>query len=76
MRRKRQVRTPRYSVDISLRAQDLAKAGCAVSFQINGSNGRLGTVEIGQGSFRWRGSHDKRLRRISWRRFFDRLEGA
>lgn len=77
MKRKRKraaVWTPRYRVDVELRAQDLAKAGSAVRFTVEGSDGRVGTLEIGQGSLRWRGFRDQKFRRISWGVFFDRLE--
>jgi hypothetical protein len=36
----------------------------------------LGTIQIGQGGFRWKGRSGKFFRRTSWANFFDRLERA
>src|SRR5271169_3226325 len=54
-KRKRKI-VPKHTVDISLHASDLAKAGAAVTFRVHSREGLLGTVEIGQGSFRWKGA--------------------
>ena len=62
--------SPRYTVDISFKAQDIAKAGAALSFKIHNRDGLLGTVEIGQGTFGWRGSKMKKgIKRLAWERF-------
>ena len=68
MARKKQKREPKFVVDIALRAQDLAKAGYAVSFKVKGPDGKLGTIELGQGA----GDHNRR--RIPWDTFFAMLE--
>ena len=62
--------SPRYTVDISFQAQDIAKAGAALSFKVHDRDGLLGTVEIGQGTFGWRGGNMKKgIKRLSWERF-------
>jgi hypothetical protein len=74
MARKKQKREPKFVVDIALRAQDLAKAGYAVSFKVKGPDGKLGTIELGQGAFMWKGAGDHNRRRIPWNTFFAMLE--
>jgi hypothetical protein len=58
----------RHTVDISLHASDLAKVGAAVTFRVHSRDGLLGTVEIGQGSFRWKGAKKQSFKRIPWTR--------
>jgi hypothetical protein len=68
MPRKRKVE-PKYAVNISMKAWDLAKAGAAVTLRVRDRNGLLGTIEIGQGTFGWKGAKTKSgFKRISWRR--------
>jgi hypothetical protein len=58
---------PRYQVNLSLQAWDLARAGSAVTVKVHEKGKMLGTIEIGQGSFRWMPAHGKLgLKRISW----------
>ena len=58
----------KHTVDILLHASDIAKAGAAVTFKIHNRSGLLGTVEIGQGSFRWKGAKKQSFKRIPWSR--------
>ena len=51
MATKRRKTAPRYAVNISLKAWDIAKAGAAVTFKVRDRDGLLGTMEIGQGTF-------------------------
>jgi hypothetical protein len=67
-------RKPRFTVDVSLKAQDIARLGAALTFQVKSGDAMLGTIEIGQGGFRWKARSGKFFRRISWARFFDRLQ--
>jgi hypothetical protein len=69
-------RKPRYTVDVSLKAQDIARLGAALTFQIKSGDAMLGTIVIGQGGFRWKARSGKFFRRISWGRFFERLQSA
>jgi hypothetical protein len=41
---------PRYAVNISMKAWDIAKAGAAVKLRVRNRTGLLGTIEIGQGT--------------------------
>ncbi len=64
----------RYKVDMSVRAWDLAKAGSAMTIEVRERGEMLGTIEIGQGSFRWMPAHGKLgLKRIPWRKLSDAL---
>ncbi|MGX4807059.1 hypothetical protein [Bradyrhizobium guangdongense] len=68
MAKKRKIE-PKYSVKISLQAWDLVKAGAAVTLRIRDRRGLLGVVEIGQGTFGWKGAKSKSgFKRISWRK--------
>ena len=70
MPRKRPKVEPKYAVNISLKAWDLAKAGAALKLKVRDRDKLLGTIEIGQGTFGWKGAKAKSgLKRISWRRF-------
>jgi hypothetical protein len=74
MPRKSKSREPRYEVDVSLKAHDLAKLGAAVTFKVREKDEMLGTIEIGQGGFRWKHRAGKSFRRIRWTKLFDQLE--
>ena len=64
---------PRYAVNISMKAWDIAKAGAAVKLKVRDRSGLLGTIEIGQGTFGWKSAGGHRFRRISWRQLAARL---
>ena len=51
---KRRRIAPRYAVNISLKAWDIAKAGAAVTLKVRDRDDLLGTIEIGQGTFGWK----------------------
>lgn len=74
MARKRRRTEPRYAVNISMKAWDIAKAGAAVKLRVRDREGLLGTIEIGQGTFGWKGRGEWRFRRMSWRSFAQKLE--
>ncbi len=65
----------KHTVNLSLRATDIAKAGAAVTFRVKNRDGLLGTIEIGQGTFGWKGHKKKTFKRISWTAFADLLNG-
>jgi hypothetical protein len=59
---------PRYAVNVSMKAWDIAKAGAAMRLKVRGRNGLLGTIEIGQGTFGWKSARRKSgFRRIQWK---------
>jgi hypothetical protein len=66
---------PNYKVNIDMRAWDIAKAGAAITLKIRDRHGKLGTIEIGQGSLRWKGAYGQRWKRIPWTRLADMLDG-
>ncbi len=69
MPRRRSKIEPKYAVNISLKAWDLAKAGAAVTLKVRDRDKLLGTIEIGQGTFGWKGAKAKSgFKRISWRK--------
>ena len=64
----------RYKVNMSVQAYDLAKAGSALTIKVQEHGKLLGTIEIGQGSFRWMPAHGKLgLRRIPWKKLYHEL---
>ena len=65
---------PRYAVNISMKAWDIAKAGAAVKLRVRSRSGLLGTIEIGQGTFGWKGARSRKFERISWAHLADKLE--
>ena len=65
---------PRYRVNISMKAWDIAKAGAAVKLRVRDRTGLLGTIEIGQGTFGWRSARASKFKRISWAQLADKLE--
>ena len=72
--KRKQSRPPQYQVNVSLQAWDIAKAGAAVTLRVRDRKGVVGTIEIGQGSFGWRGAHGKAgFKRIPWAQLADRL---
>jgi hypothetical protein len=73
--RKRRKIEPRYAVNISVKAWDIAKAGAAVTLKVQDREGLLGSIEIGQGTFGWMSARGKKgFKRISWRRLADKLD--
>lgn len=58
---KRRRIAPRYAVNISLKAWDIAKAGAAVRLKVRDRDDFLGTIEIGQGTFGWKSAREKRV---------------
>jgi hypothetical protein len=65
---------PRYAVNVSMKAWDIAKAGAAVKLMVSDRDGLLGTIEIGQGTFGWKSARAWKFKRISWAQLADKLE--
>lgn len=61
-----------HEVNMSMKAWDLAKAGAAITINVKRQKRLLGTIQIGQGSFRWKKaggkSGSKELAGRDWRR--------
>jgi hypothetical protein len=74
-RKPRRSTRPKHSVDIEFKAWDIAKAGAALRFKVHDRDGLLVTIEVGQGTFGWKGARSKKpFRRISWSRFAAELD--
>jgi hypothetical protein len=71
-------RPPKHVVDISLSANDMARVGAAIDIRIFTQDRQrnkqlLGTIQIGQGSFRWAKAHGQ-FRRLPWQRFAELMD--
>jgi hypothetical protein len=67
-------RKVRYSVDMSVKAWDIAKAGSAIEIAIHEHDVLLGTIKIGQGGFHWHPAHGKKgFKRIRWSKLVEDL---
>jgi hypothetical protein len=73
-KKKQQSKAQRSSVNIDLKAKDMARADAAVTFVVEGPGGRLGTLQIGQGTLGWKRSYGQKYRRIPWAKFFERMQ--
>jgi len=72
---RRRKTAPRYAVNISLKAWDIAKAGAAVTFKVRDRDGLLGTIEIGHGTCGWMNASGKKgFKRIAWSKLADILD--
>ena len=76
MARRRTKLAPKHTVDISLHAWDIAKVGAAVTFKVHNRDGLLGTIQIGQGSFRWKGARKQKFKRIRWSKLAAQLDAS
>lgn len=56
----------RFIVNLDLAAQDIAKAGSALKMKIYKDKSVLGTILIGQGSFKWKRTNGKVFKRLRW----------
>jgi hypothetical protein len=56
----------KHSVDIALKASDIAKAGSALTLRVYAHGALLATIQIGQGTFGFKAANKKRFKRISW----------
>ena len=73
-------RAPKHIVDMSLSANDMARVGAAIDIRIFTQDRKshktlLGTIQIGQGSFRWAKAHGH-FHRLPWQRFADIMDHA
>ena len=73
-------RPPKHVVDIALSAHDMARVGAALEIRVFTQDRKrnrelLGTMQIGQGSFRWARAHTQ-FRRLPWARFAELMDEA
>jgi hypothetical protein len=75
-RRKKKL-APRYTVNVALKAWDIAKAGSAIRLKVHDRDELLGTIEIGQGTFGWKSARRRSgYRRLPWRKVAGLLDDA
>ena len=64
----------KYEVKVNIQVIELSKAGSAIEIQVSSEDGRLGTIEIGHGSFGWRKGRGKSgFRRVNWTEFAKKM---
>ena len=73
MSARRKSTKPKYRVNVAMRAWDIAKVGAAITLNVRSRGRHLGTVEIGQGSLRWKAPYSKTFKRLPWGRVADAL---
>jgi hypothetical protein len=74
--RKPASRKPRYGVNVALlNPLAIAKNGSGVEFAIYDGKRRIGTIQIGRGSFRWAGRKED-FTEMRWPEFASFMRGA
>ncbi len=63
------VSNKRHTVKAFLQVVELSKAGTAITFEVFCDGLKLGTIEVGQGSFGWKPVGKQRFKRRSWTEF-------
>ncbi len=56
----------KHTVTATLSNVELAKAKSAMTLELFSDNQKLGTLEVGRGSFYWYGKGRQKSKRISW----------
>ena len=60
----------KHEVKVMVQVLELSKAGSGITLEISSEGERLGTVEIGHGSFGWRKGRGKSgFKRVDWTTF-------
>lgn len=63
-----------HRVKASMKVLEIAQAGSALELKVFADDEIIGTIQIGHGSFRWKGKNRKGFKRISWSRFADLMD--
>lgn len=64
-----------HKVEGEMRVLELNQAGSAIELKVFADDEMLGTIQIGQGSFRWKNKNGKKYKALSWTEFFRVLNG-
>jgi hypothetical protein len=59
----------KHTVKAAVSNIDLTKAGTSISLEVYSANEKIGTVELGRGTIRWRGRHKQTPTTFSWTKF-------
>ena len=60
----------KHEVKVQVQVLELSKAGSGIMLEISSEGEKLGTIEIGHGSFGWRKGRGKSgFRRVDWTTF-------
>jgi len=65
----------KHGVQGSIKVFTLSKAGSAITLEIVADGIKLGTMEIGQGSFGWKGANKRKIKRKDWSAFAKAMNG-
>ncbi len=66
---------PEHRVAAKIRDLEISKAGSAIELKLYADDEVLGTIQIGQGSFGWKGKKKKTFKKIGWTKFADLMNG-
>lgn len=64
----------KHQVRARLSVVGLTKAGTSLDLEIYSEGERIGSLEIGRGSLKWRGGKRQREKRISWSQFAQKMD--
>ena len=64
----------KHSVDVTLKAFGITKAGTSLDLEIYSEGEKLGHLTIGRGSIRWRGGKRKRAKTFRWEEFAEWMD--
>ncbi len=68
----------KHRVAAKMRDLEISKAGSAIELRLYADNDTdvevLGTIQIGHGSFGWRGRKKKTFKKYSWTRFAELMD--
>ena len=71
----RRRRAPRkHEVRATLSILELTKTGTSLDLEIYAAGEKIGTLQIGRGSLRWRGGKRQTSKRIDWSTFAQRMD--
>lgn len=64
----------KHEVRAQLSVLELTKTGTSLDLEIFASGEKIGTLQIGRGSLRWRGGKRQLSKRINWSRFAHHMD--
>lgn len=65
---------PEHQVRASMQVVELNRVDAAVELEVYSDSEKLGTIQIGRGSFRWKGRGRQDFNSLSWESLFAMLE--